>query len=82
MIDEFASEVTLRRLNRREYRNTVRDLLGVDLMVSEIFPVDNSGGEGFDSTNGETLFLPPMLLERYMEAARTRCWTALSSRLR
>ena len=66
---EFAGEVTVRRLNRREYRNTVRDLLGVDLAVSEIFPVDTSGGEGFDN-NGETLFLPPMLLERYMEAAQ------------
>ncbi len=68
-VGEFAGEVTLRRLNRREYRNTIRDLFGVDLTVSEIFPVDNSGGEGFDN-NGETLFLPPMLLERYMEAAQ------------
>ncbi len=68
-IGDFAGEVTLRRLNRREYRNTIRDLLGVDLTVSEIFPVDTSGGEGFDN-NGETLFLPPLLMERYMEAAR------------
>ncbi|MBI1356201.1 MAG: DUF1592 domain-containing protein [Acidobacteria bacterium] len=68
-LGDYAGEVTVRRLNRREYRNTIRDLLGVDLEVSEIFPVDNTGGEGFD-TNGETLFLPPMLLERYMEAAQ------------
>ena len=68
-VGEFAGEVTVRRLNRREYRNTIRDLFGVDLAVSEIFPADSTGGEGFD-TNGETLFLPPLLLERYMEAAQ------------
>ena len=59
----------LRRLNRREYHNTVRDLLGVDFNVSELFPNDGTGGAGFD-TNGETLFIPPLLMERYMEAAQ------------
>jgi len=54
---DYAGAVTVRRLNRRAYRNTVRDLLGVDLSVNELFPADGSGGEGFD-TNGETLFLP------------------------
>lgn len=66
---EYAGRVTARRLNRREYRNTVRDLLGVDLAVSELFPADGSGGEGFD-TNAETLFLPPLLMERFVEAAQ------------
>ena len=59
----------MRRLNRREYHNTIRDLLGVDFDVTGIFPADGTGGAGFD-TNGETLFIPPMLLERYMEAAQ------------
>jgi len=68
-LGEFAGAVTLRRLNRREYRNTVRDLLGVDFEVSELFPADGSGGEGFD-TNGETLFVPELLMERYLEAAQ------------
>jgi len=67
-LGDFAGPVTLRRLNRREYRNTVRDLLGVDFEVSELFPADGSGGEGFD-TNGETLFVPELLMERYLEAA-------------
>jgi hypothetical protein len=66
---DYAGMVGARRLNRREYHNTIRDLLGVDLTVSDIFPADESGGAGFD-TNGETLFVPPMMLERYMEAAQ------------
>lgn len=66
---EFAGTVALRRLNRREYRNTIRDLLGIDFNVSEIFPVDGTGGAGFD-TNGETLYVPPLLAERYLEAAQ------------
>lgn len=65
----YAGAVTVRRLNRREYRNTVRDLLGVDFDVSELFPEDGSGGEGFD-TDGEVLFLPPLLMERYLQAAQ------------
>ncbi len=67
--EEFAGSVTLRRLNRRDYRNTVRDLLGVDLDVSELFPEDGTGGEGFD-TVGETLYVAPLLMERYLQAAQ------------
>jgi hypothetical protein len=66
---EYAGAVPPRRLNRREYHNTIRDILGVELAVAEIFPADESAGAGFD-TNGETLYIPPMMLERYMEAAQ------------
>jgi hypothetical protein len=66
---EYAGFIPARRLNRREYHNTIRDLFGVDLQVSEIFPADESAGTGFD-TNGETLFIPPIMLERYLEAAQ------------
>jgi cytochrome c553 len=66
---DYAGVSPARRLNRREYHNTIRDLLGVELAVADIFPADESGGAGFD-TNGETLFVPPMLLERYLEAAQ------------
>lgn len=65
---ESAAPVTARRLNRREYRYTILDLTGVDFPVEEIFPVDGSGGEGFDN-NGETLFLGELLMERFVEAA-------------
>jgi len=60
--------VTLRRLNRAEYNNTIRDLLGVDLKLAEEFPVDGSG-HGFD-TIGDALAMPPILLEKQLAAAR------------
>lgn len=65
----FAGAITTRRLNRFEYDNTIRDLLGLELNYSETFPTDGGGGEGFNN-NGETLFLPPILMERYLEAAQ------------
>ncbi|WP_417391621.1 DUF1592 domain-containing protein [Gimesia sp.] len=66
---EHAGRVLPRRLNRTEYDNTIRDLFGLELKFSEKFPNDGAGGEGFDN-NGETLFLPPILMERYLEAAQ------------
>src|ERR1700722_10335225 len=68
-VGEYAGASVARRLNRREYHNTIRDLLGIDFEVLGILPADGTGGAGFD-TNGETLFVPPMLMERYMEAAQ------------
>ena len=61
--------VTLRRLNRAEYRNTVRDLVGVDYEPTEDFPSDDVG-YGFDNI-GDVLTLPPLLMERYLAAAET-----------
>jgi len=61
--------VTIRRLNRVEYRNTVRDLTGVDFRTDEEFPPDDSG-YGFDNI-GDVLTVSPLLLEKYMEAAET-----------
>ena len=61
--------VTVRRLNRVEYRNTIRDLLGVDFKVEEEFPADDTG-YGFD-TIGDVLSMSPLLVEKYLEAART-----------
>ena len=59
--------ITLRRLNRAEYNNTVRDLLGVDFTPADDFPADDSG-YGFDNI-GDVLSLPPVLFERYLSAA-------------
>jgi hypothetical protein len=59
--------VTLRRLNREEYNNTVRDLLGVEVRPADDFPADDAG-YGFDNI-GDVLSMPPVLFERYMEAA-------------
>ena len=59
--------VTIRRLNRVEYNNTIRDLLGVDFQPADDFPVDDSG-YGFDNI-GDALSMPPVLIEKYLEAA-------------
>ncbi len=58
----------LHRLSRLEYNNTVRDLFGVDTRPADKFPPDGGGGGGFDN-NAATLFIPPILMERYLEAA-------------
>jgi hypothetical protein len=60
--------VTLRRLNRVEYRNTVRDLVGIDFDTTGEFPPDDTG-HGFDNI-GDVLTLSPLLLEKYLEAAQ------------
>ncbi len=59
--------VTLHRLNRAEYNNTIRDLIGVDFHPADDFPPDDSG-YGFDNI-GDVLSLPPMLMEKYLAAA-------------
>ncbi|MDP7204371.1 MAG: DUF1587 domain-containing protein, partial [Pirellulaceae bacterium] len=59
--------VTVRRLNRLEYHNSIRDLFGVDLNPTKDFPSDDVG-EGFDNI-GDVLSLPPLLFEKYMDAA-------------
>jgi len=64
---ERPGRVTLRRLNRAEYNNTIRDLFGIDIKPADIFPSDDVG-YGFDNI-GDVLTLPPVLLERYLEAA-------------
>lgn len=57
----------LRRLNHREYRNTIRDLFGVDFPADELFPADGAG-HGFD-TCGEALSMPDAMFEKYLDAA-------------
>jgi hypothetical protein len=59
--------VTIRRLNRAEYNNTVRDLVGVEFRPADDFPVDDVG-YGFDNI-GDVLSMPPILLEKYLSAA-------------
>jgi hypothetical protein len=61
--------VTVRRLNRVEYRNTIRDLLGVKFDTSGEFPADDTG-YGFDNI-GDVLTISPLLLEKYLAAAES-----------
>ena len=61
--------VTVHRLNRLEYKNTIRDLLGVDFEAHATFPDDDSG-YGFDNI-ADVLNLSPLLMEKYLAAAQT-----------
>ena len=63
----FPGTVTIRRLNHTEYRNTIRDLVGVDHEPAEDFPGDDVG-HGFDNI-GDVLSLPPILMEKYLASA-------------
>ncbi len=60
--------VTAHRLNRAEYNNTVRDLLGVALHPADEFPLDDAG-YGFDNI-GDVLSVSPLLMEKYQDSAR------------
>ncbi|MCM3880101.1 MAG: DUF1592 domain-containing protein [Vicinamibacterales bacterium] len=67
---------TLRRLNRTEYQNAVRDLLALNVDAASLLPPDESG-YGFDNvTVGD---LPPTLLDRYISAARKISRLAIGS---
>ena len=61
--------VTAKRLNRNEYRNTIRDLLAVDFRADKDFPTDDSG-YGFDNI-ADILTISPILMEKYLNAAET-----------
>lgn len=67
--------VALRRLNRLEHRNTIRDLLQIDYQTPDDFPVDNVA-EGFDNI-GEALTISPLLMEKYLDAAEKAAEQAL-----
>ncbi len=58
---------TFRRLNRTEYQNTIRDLLGLDVDITSLLPADESS-HGFD--NVTVANLSPTLLNRYITAAQ------------
>jgi hypothetical protein len=58
--------ITARRLNRTEYNNTIKELLGVDARPADDFPQDDSG-YGFDNI-ADVLSLSPVLMEKYVSA--------------
>ena len=61
-------QMVIRRLSHTEYAYTIQDLLGVTFEAGSFFPSDGSGGGGFDNQAG-ALFMTPLKLERYYEAA-------------
>ena len=60
--------VMSRRLTQTEYRNAIRDVVGVPLQPDEEPPSDGAGGEGFD-TVGDALFTSTIHLESYLAIA-------------
>ncbi|HIE91418.1 MAG TPA: DUF1592 domain-containing protein, partial [Acidobacteria bacterium] len=66
-IDDPGFEL-MRRLTHAEYDNTVRDLFGVELNVTDRFPSELTGSSGFENS-ANTLFLQPSLMERYIAVA-------------
>ncbi len=60
--------VVLRRLNRLEYENTIRDLLGISVDLKELLPPDSSS-DGFDNV-GEALHISSFLMEQISGSGR------------
>jgi len=68
ILSDSGGKITMRRLNRREYRNTVQHLLGVHVNV-ESLPAD--GGSGTFDTTGASLFLSSDQFEQYLKLGRS-----------
>ncbi|MEK0446842.1 MAG: hypothetical protein RLZZ399_2163 [Verrucomicrobiota bacterium] len=66
-LSDTQGKITMRRLNRREYQNSIRDLLGVRVDVQDL-PAD--GGAGTFDTVGSALFMSSDQFERYLELGR------------
>src|SRR5207244_10767249 len=73
---------SLHRLNRTEYKNAVRDLLGLDIDVENMLPPDPLGGGDANFDNiASSLRISQSLLERYVSVARKVSRTALGGRV-
>lgn len=68
-VPDNPGRVTVRRLNREEYNNTIRDLLAVDFKPADDFPPDEISF-GFDNI-GDALTISPVLMEKYLDAAES-----------
>jgi hypothetical protein len=64
----YAGRPVIRRLNRLEYANAIRDLLAIELPVKDELPADGIAA-GFDNI-GDALSMSPLLLEQYLKVAR------------
>ncbi len=59
---------TVRRLTVSQYRNTLRDLLGLDEDLTSVLPPDAISKEGF-SNNAQSMILSPLQVESYLDIA-------------
>lgn len=73
--------VTIPRLTRAEYNNTMRDLLGVDLRPGDTFSQDGEGQSGF-TTDRDSLFVTPSMMEKYFDAAERSLGSLIAIRKR
>ncbi|MFT5129967.1 MAG: hypothetical protein ACI8W8_003596 [Rhodothermales bacterium] len=73
VLSDSGGKVVMRRLNRREYSNTIQHILGVEIDVADL-PDDHS--EGFD-TDGASLFMSPYQVEQYMDLGREALQAAM-----
>jgi hypothetical protein len=62
--------ITSRRLSNREYEYSINDLTGITIKTDSLLPRDPGGGEGFDNYSN-TLYITPLLMERYFELAES-----------
>jgi len=76
----YRGYVMSRRINRAEYKNTIRDLFGIKIDTDGLLPADGGGGEGFD-TSGNALFVSSIHIEKYMAAAELVLRTVLPDEL-
>ena len=67
-VHRYPGHVTIPRLTKREYGNTMRELLGIDLDLELRFSEDGEGQSGFDNDR-DALFVTPAMLEKYFQAA-------------
>ena len=72
--------VVLRRLNRVEFENTVRDLLGISIKIKEQLPEDGSA-DGFDNAASAN-HMSSFLIQKYLEAAEKALDMAIADRPR
>lgn len=73
---QLSAALVMRRLNRSEYNNTIRDLTGLNLDAADVFPADDIGF-GYDNV-GSALRVSPDHVEKYFDAAERILQTAIS----
>ena len=66
-LSDSGGKITMRRLNKREYRNTIQHLLGVSIDVKSL---PDDGGSGTFDTTGASLFLSSNQFEQYLKLGR------------
>jgi hypothetical protein len=74
-----AGRVALHRLNRREYGNAIRDLLGMNVNAEQLLPEDDRSDDGYDN-NAAELQVSPAFIDQYLNAARTIAHDAVGDR--